>query len=140
MIQKQYETEVGIRDTISDILRSCFYWFDQNDQLIVQCSGRGVRVVYVSARASQCSDDTTRVEYRFGVDSKQFWIGSIQVAQSHRFQGIGSQLVKAAEEFARAVGSEVINVLPIPSALAFWVKMGYSKHPRIARVLHKRVL
>ncbi len=133
------ETVSEIYLTVHGILSADFCWFDQDDPLVVECGAGQVRVCYFSRRASPGSGDTTFLKCRFDFDSSQMWIGSIQVAASYRRQGLGRQLVQTAEEIARAMELGVVNVLPLASSQQFWLKMGYTRNPRTARVLWKRL-
>lgn len=111
--------------------------FDAGDTVIVEPMRRTVRVAYSSARASGGGDDITRLECRVDFQSSQMWIDDLRVARSLRCNGIGRQLVAAAEGIASALGLQTVNVFPLASAEHFWRKMGYAAHPRTARVVTK---
>ena len=133
------ETASEIYQTVHGILSSGFYWFDQGDPLIVECGAGQVRVFYLSNRTSTGCHDTTFLKCRFNLESNQMWLGSIQVAASYRRQGLGRQLVLTTEEIARAMAVGAVNVFPLASSQHFWGKMGYTPHPRTARVLWKHL-
>jgi N-acetylglutamate synthase-like GNAT family acetyltransferase len=113
-----------------------FSWFDDCDPLIAESVSSEVRVFYVSTKASN-SDHSTFVDCRFHFDSRQMWIGSLQVAACHRLRGVGRQLVRAAEATANALGMEEVRILPRPSSIDFWLKLEYASDSRSARVLWK---
>jgi len=131
------ETVSDIYQTVHGILSAGFFWFDQDDPLVVECGVPQVRVFYVSTRASPGSGDTTFLDCRLNFDSREMWVGSIQVAASYRRQGLGQQLVQTAEDIAHAMEIGVVNVFPLTCSEHFWLKMGYTPRPRTARVLWK---
>jgi hypothetical protein len=45
--------------------------------------------------------------------------------------------VEAAEATANALGMAEVRILPVPSSIDFWLKLGYALDPRSARVLWK---
>jgi GNAT superfamily N-acetyltransferase len=75
------------------------------------------------------------------VDSQRgpLWIAHVHVCWSLRGQGLGRELVLAAEATARAIGLPAVRVYPLPHAADFWRLLGYVPDPRTARVLRKRV-
>jgi GNAT superfamily N-acetyltransferase len=95
-------------------------------------------VLYVCTKTSN-SDQRTFVDCRFHFQSRQVWIGSIQVAARHRLRGVGRQLARAAEATANALGMEEVRLLPILSAVNFWLKLDYAPDPHVARVLWKNL-
>ena len=113
-----------------------FSLFDHRDPLIIEGVFPEVRVFYICAKASD-SVHRTYVDCRFHFDSREMWIGSIQVAASHRHRGFGRGLVRAVEATAVALGMKEIRILPTPSAVEFWLKLDYLSDPRAARVLWK---
>ncbi len=115
-----------------------FSGFDHREPLIVTGIFPEVRVFYVCTKTSN-SDDRTFVDCRFHFQSRQMWIRSIQVAARQRYRGVGLQLVRAAEATANAMGIEEIRLLPILSAVDFWLKVGYAPDPNVSRVLWKNL-
>jgi histone acetyltransferase (RNA polymerase elongator complex component) len=113
-----------------------FPWFDHCDPLIVEGKFSQVRVLYVSTKTSSL-EQRTLVDCRFHYDSRQMWIGSIHVVACHRHQGVGRQMVKAAEATAKALGMEKVKILPRSSSVDFWLKLGYTPDSRMTRVLCK---
>ena len=126
----------SLRDIAWRIFEREFSWFNRCDQLVVEGALPKVRLFYVCTETSS-SDRRTLVECRFHFDSRQMWIGSIQVAACHRLQGVGRQLVRVAEATANALGMEEVRILPRPSSVGFWLKLDYVSDPRSARVLRK---
>ena len=129
-----------IRETVRAILQEQFPWFNQGDPLVVENVVRQLRIFYTCVRASRGCPDAAILECRVDFDLNRMWIGSIEVAPSHRLQGIGRHLAQAAEAMARAMGVQTINVYPLPSSLDFWRKTGYRPDCRTARVLCKDVV
>jgi len=125
-----------VHDLVRKIFECEFSWFNYCDPLIVEGVFSKVRVFYVSTKTSSL-DHRTFVDCRFHFDSRQMWIGSIQVATCHRHQGVGRQLVKAAEATANVLGMEEVRILPRPSSVDFWLKLDYAPAPRMTRVLCK---
>ena len=125
-----------VRDVARKIFECEFSWFDPCDPLLVEGVFPEVRVFYVCTKTSSL-DHRTFVDCRFHFDSRQMWIGSIQVAARHRLRGVGRQLVRAAEATANALGMEAVRILPRPSSVDFWLKLDYAPDPRSARVLWK---
>lgn len=125
-----------VRDIARKMFECQFSWFDQCDPLIVEGAFPEIRVFYVCTTTSNL-DHRTFVDCRFHFDSRQMWIGSIQVAACHRGQGIGRQLVRAAEATASALGIAEVRILPMPASVDFWLKLDYAPDPRSARVFWK---
>ena len=111
--------------------------FDEGDPVVVENGFQQTRILYICVRASGGTSESTFVECRIDFDSRQMWIGALEVSTSFRLQGLGRQLAEAAEEIARQIGIGMVNVFPLPSAQAFWRKMGFRPHPRMARVLSR---
>jgi GNAT superfamily N-acetyltransferase len=124
----------NVRDIARKMFECKFPWLDHCDPLVVDGAFSEVRVFYVCTKAS-ISDQRTFVDCRFQFDSRQLWIGSMQVAACHRLKRVGRQLVKAAEATANALRMEEVRILPMPSAVDFWLKLHYTPDPRSARVL-----
>ena len=127
-----------VRDIARKMFECQFSWFDQCDPLIVEGAFPEIRVFYVCTTTSNL-DHRTFVDCRFHFDSLEMWIGSIQVVACHRGQGVGRQLVRAAEATANALGIEEMRILPTPAAVGFWSKLGFRLAPRSARVMWKSV-
>ncbi len=127
-----------VRDIAWTIFEREFSWFDYCDSLIVEGVFPEVRVFYVCTKTSRL-DHCTFIDCRFHFDSRQMWIGSIQVVACHRLQGVGGQLVRAAEATANALEMEEVRILPRPSSVGFWLKLDYAPDPRSARVLWKNL-
>jgi GNAT superfamily N-acetyltransferase len=127
-----------VRDIARTYFEREFSWFDHCAPLIVTGIFPQVRVFYVCTKTSN-SDQRTFVDCRIHFQSRQMWIGSIQVAARHRLQGVARQLVRAAEATANALGMEEVRLLPTLSAVNFWLKLDYAPDPRVARVLWKNL-
>ena len=127
-----------VRDIARKIFKDEFSWFDYDDPLFVEGVFSQVRVFYVCTKTSVC-DQRTFLDCRFHFDSRQMWIGSIEVAAHRRLHGIGRQLVRVAEATGNALGMEEVRILPLSSSVEFWLKLGYSPNPRMARVLRKNL-
>ena len=125
-------------DIARKMFESQFSWFDHCDPLVVEGAFPEVRLFYVCTKTSG-SHQLTSVDCRFHFDSRQMWIGSIQVAAGHRLQGVGRQLVTVVEATANALGMEEVRILPMPSSVDFWLKLDYAPDPRSARVLWKNL-
>lgn len=127
-----------VHDVARQMFEGRFPWFDRSDPLIVEGALPEVRVFYVCRKTSN-SEHRSFVDCRFHFDSREVWIGSIQVATSHRRQGIGRQLVRVVEATADALGIEIIRIFPTPTAVGFWSKLGFRLAPRSARVMWKSI-
>jgi len=119
------------------VLRERVCCFDKGDTVKAETGRHGVRVAYTSTRASHDARDVTRLECRVDFQSSQMWVDDLRVASSLRSNGIGRQLVAAAERIALTLGFQTVNVFPLVSAVCFWKKMGYTSHPKTARVVTK---
>jgi len=127
-----------IRDIAGNILEDGFSWFDHGGPLVVEGAFSEIRVFYICRKTSS-SDQHTFVDFRVHFDSRRMWIGFIQVAACHRLQGVGRQLVKVVETTANVLGMEEARILPLTSAIDFWLKLDYVPHPRMTRVLWKNL-
>jgi GNAT superfamily N-acetyltransferase len=131
-------TDAGtIRVLVKSVLSETVFCFDEGDTVIVEPVRPAARVAYSAARASQGADDVTCLECRVDFQSSQMWVDNLRVARSLRSSGIGRQLVSAAEGIALGLGLQRVNVLPLMSAGQFWKQMGYTAHPKTARVVTK---
>ena len=133
------DIERSIGDIARSVLRRTVSCFSDDDTLVVKEAHPNIRVVYSPARASGGPSDPTMIRLCLRRDTAEMWIGSLHVAVPFRSKGLGRQLVQAAEEFARAAGVAIVNVLPLYSSHPFWAKMGYRSHPCTSRVLSKHV-
>jgi len=111
--------------------------YDQQDELLLESRCQGAHMAYVSARASRSPSDITCMTCEISFERSEMWFSTLQVSSAFREQGLGRQLVTAAERIACAVGLQVVNGFPLHSSRPFWEKMGYRAHPRIAHVLTK---
>jgi GNAT superfamily N-acetyltransferase len=127
-----------IRGITGTMFESQLPRFDHCDTLTVDGAFPAIRICYVSPGASN-SDDRTVVDCRLHFDSRQMWIRSIQVPVCHRRQGVGRQLVAAAEATANALGMEEVRILPVTSSVEFCLKLNYAPAPRSARVFWKNL-
>lgn len=135
-IAARLDSVSNVRDVARKVFECQFSWFDRSDPLVVEVAFPQAHILYVCSAASG-NGENTFIDSRFYFDSSQMWIGSMQVASSYRLRGFGRQLVRAAEATAGALGLEEVSVLPLPSSIAFWQKIGYVPDPRSARVLRK---
>jgi len=132
--------ESEILNVVRTTLCDTFSWFDKNDPLIVEQHVRQVYLFYSCLRASRGEQATTFLECRFNLDACEVWIGRLQVSSVFRWQGLGRELVWAAERISTLMEMREINIFPLVAAVDFWRKMGYTWKPRTARVLCKRVV
>ena len=121
------------------VFRETVCCFDESDSVSVEPALPAVRVAYASAQASHGADDVARLKCQVDFQNSQMWIDDLRVASTWRFHGIGRQLAAAAERIAWALGLQTVNVFPLMSAGCFWRKMGYTSHPRTARVVTKNL-
>jgi GNAT superfamily N-acetyltransferase len=113
--------------------------YDTRDQLRVQAEARAVQLAYVSVRAGETSPGATYIQCRMDRDYSQMWITFVQVAGELRRQGLGRDMVRAAEATARAAGLHTIRVFPVMPAIRFWKSLGYTPDDHTSRVLQKRL-
>jgi GNAT superfamily N-acetyltransferase len=79
-----------------------------------------------------------------GYDGHRGWLYSIAVDSSHRRRGLGTRLVRHAEQALLATGCLKINLQLLASneaTAAFYAALGYAVEPRISmgKVLHENV-
>ncbi len=132
--------ESEILNVVRTTLCDTFSWFDKDDRLVVEQHARQVYLFYSCLRASRGDQATTILECRFNLDASEVWIGRLQVSSVFRLQGLGRELVLAAERISTLMEMREINIFPLVAAVDFWRKMGYKWKPRTARVLCKRVV
>ncbi len=125
-----------VHDISRHALTRTFPWFDETDPIIVECVLEEVRLFYI-CRGRANSEERTFIDCRFHFDSRQLWIGSIQVASCYRSNGVGAQLVRATEAAARLLEMREIRLQPRPSAIGFWERLQYVADPRAVRVMWK---
>ena len=128
-----------IEEVVHCMFRNVVSCFSSDDTLFIEKINQNIRIVYSSKRASVLPSDLTGMELHLSLDAKEIWISSLHVAVPFRSTGIGRQLVHAAEEVARVIEFETINVLPVNASQSFWLKMGYRPHRCTAKVLSKSV-
>jgi GNAT superfamily N-acetyltransferase len=128
-----------IKTAAKGSLRESVACYQERDSLEVDELLRRVRLSYVSKKTPSRCHDFTGVQLVFDPDKAVMWIRYLQVASESRSCGLGRQLVHAAEHLARKVGVHTINLMPLSPARPFWRKMGYVPHPRLTRVLTKRL-
>ena len=119
------------------VLRQTFCFYDDCDEVTVEPLPAGVRVEYVSTRASFGFRDVTRLECRVESHRSQMWVDGLRVAVPLRFNGIGRQLVTAVERIALALGLPTVSAYPIAPARGFCEEIGYDSHLTTARVMTK---
>jgi len=128
-----------IKTAAKGSLRESVACYQEADRLDVDELLRTVQLSYVSGKASNSHEDFTGVQLTFHPDKNVMWIRDLRVASMSRSRGLGRQLVHAAEHLAREVGVRRINLMPLTPARTFWEKLGYAPHPRVTRVLTKRL-
>jgi len=126
-----------IRVIATKVLRRMVGCFDDVDEIAVDVDHNGVCVVYTSTRNTLAANDLTQMKCRADIRSGQMWVADLRVASPLRSNGIGRQLVAAAETLAAHLGLRTLNAFPLVSARRFWIKMGYTSHPNMARVVKK---
>ena len=97
-------------DTNAQRVGDTFSWFDNDDLLLVEQRVRQVRVFYACCRASRGNQDTTFLDGRFELDASEAWIGRLQVSTKYRLQGLGRELVLAAERISSAIEMREIKI------------------------------
>jgi GNAT superfamily N-acetyltransferase len=128
-----------IKMAAKDSLRQSVTCYQEADRLDVDEFLRMVSLSYVSGKASNGGEDFTGVQLTFHPDKNVMWIRNLRVASMSRSNGLGRQLAHAAEHLARQIGVHTINLFPLTPARTFWQKLGYAQHPRVKRVLTKRL-
>ena len=132
-------TAQPIGETVRTAFGEAFSYYSEADPLVVEEGKFEIRISYVSLRTSPDPSNVTCVTLHFRFDANEMWIGSLSVAIPFRSNGLGRQLVEAAETIARAIEIPSVMVYPFTSARSFWEKMGYCPHCWRARVLSKIV-
>jgi GNAT superfamily N-acetyltransferase len=113
--------------------------YDARDLVVVHDEACRLRLVYRSARASPQRRPAASLQCCVDSPRGPLWIAHVHVCRRLRGQGVGRELVLAAEATARAIGLPAVRVYPLPDAADFWRSLGYVTDPRTARVLQKRV-
>lgn len=96
-----------------------------------------VRWQFVSRRGACSAEEPTRIDCRFHPPARVMWIGEVHVAPELRGRGLGKRLVAAAEAVAADLAARTVYVFPLAPARAFWQRLGYRPHRRMARVMVK---
>ena len=78
-----------IRQIARQVLCDGFPWFSAEDQLVVEQQNRQIRVLYACGQASRGCTGTTCLDCRLDFDSREMWIGNLQVAKAYRLRRIG---------------------------------------------------
>jgi len=138
-LEKQQMDTSMIPAVATSVLRETLRGFDDGDRVSIDTLRHGVRVAYISTLASRDDGDVTHLKCQLDFETGQMWVDDVRVARSLRCNGIGRQLVAAAEGIASVFGLQSVNVFPLLSAEHFWKKMGYATHPRKARVVRKEI-
>jgi GNAT superfamily N-acetyltransferase len=111
--------------------------YDEQDQIIVHAEPHELRLVYLSVRASRQASAATFIQCRVDGECEQMWITSLQVSDALQRQGLGREMVEAAEATAKAMGFSSIKIYPLMDAVGFWKSLGYTPDAHISRVLEK---
>ncbi len=119
------------------IFRHSVRCFNEADTISVYRILHQTHITYQSINASCGRSDITMVRLCVDHDSGLMWIADLRVASPFRLNGVGRQLVEAAEALGHQMGIHKINVFPLTSSEAFWEKMSYTPRPGAARVLWK---
>ncbi len=97
-----------------------------------------IRVVY-NFSVQPASSDSAHIQVTIHRQRNEAWIGDLFVNPDHRFSGMGTRLVQAAESLAQEMGVKTVNVWPLHQSGGFWHKMGYRPHRSTCRALSKTV-
>jgi len=90
--------------------------------------GDGEQTKYVLALENQEPIGTARLHI---VDAQTAKIERVCVAAEYRKQGVGRQLVKAAEEWAKEFGAKKIIITSQTHAVGFYESLNYQVNPNI---------
>ena len=126
-----------IRIIATKVLRRMVCCFDDADEISVDIDRKGVCVVYTSTPNARAANDVTQMKCRADFQSGQMWVDDLRVATHLRSNGFGRQFVAAAETLAANLGLRTLNAFPLVSARRFWTRMGYTPHPKKARIVKK---
>ncbi|MCB1203313.1 MAG: GNAT family acetyltransferase [Verrucomicrobiae bacterium] len=88
-----------------------------------------------------CSEEMTVGTIMAGYDGHRGWLYSLAVLPEYRVKGIGSELVRHAEQALEKLGCVKINLQILESnsdVVGFYESLGYSVEPRIS--MGKRVV
>jgi GNAT superfamily N-acetyltransferase len=120
-----------------EALREHFAPLLASDDLHVEWGTAAVQINYVASRVSTPPGDVTSLDLQCHLGCREMWIRRLHVANPFRRQGLGTDLVMAAESIAAALGMCAVHTLPLTPARRFWSKLGYVPQRRTARVLVK---
>jgi len=109
------------------------------DHLHLEWRTTALQINYIASLVSTPPGDVTSLDLRCHWECREMWIRELRVATPFRLQGLGSNLVTAAESIAVALGMSVVHTLPLTPARRFWSKLGYVPQRRTARVVIKRM-
>jgi len=129
-----------LRD-IAEAARHRFASLDEPQEAIEVCDHPlrdDLRVTY-RHRSSPSADEDAWLALRLLPQAGKLWIEDLWVADDQRRRGCGSRLVACVERFARDLDITTIEAMPLRRARAFWEKLGFRPHPRVARVVAKHV-
>ena len=132
-----FDTTPDIENMAIKIFRKEVSFSSNNDILIYEKVHRNVKIIYYLKLVSVPPSDLSGIELNLCLDTGEIWIGALHVSASFRSNGIGRQLVRAAEEVARSIDFKNINIFPLKPSQSFWLKMGFQPHHCTVRVLSK---
>lgn len=128
------QSTVDIQNLTRESFARAIQPFSGRDSLHTDSFGSELIVTY---RRQHQPNRQTSIHSRFHLQAKQVWIGSLFVAEHYRLRGYGRQLVSAVENTAQQLEMSVIRVLPTPTSVDFWTKLGFLPDPSAARILNK---
>ena len=127
-------SNIDLRNLTREVFERGMQPFCGHDRLHIEAFGSELILTF---RRQHQPNRQTSIHSRFHLQANQVWIGSIFVAEHYRLRGFGRQLVAAVENTARHLEMAVVRVLPTPSSVVFWTKLGFLPDPRAARILNK---
>ena len=112
-------------------LRECYSKRDpHHDSFTLDRSAVGIDLTYISRQKSW-------IRCRMDPRLRHLWICNLEVTESFRRRGIGSELVRTVELFGQSCHTEAFWVFPLLRATRFWRQRGYQPAPGKYRLLTK---
>ncbi|REK17583.1 MAG: GNAT family N-acetyltransferase [Planctomycetota bacterium] len=108
------------------------------DSALVESQAGHTRVAYEAALVGE-GIERARIHLAVPENEDTAWIEDLFVSPEFRQQGIGRQLVRAAEALVFRWNALAVNVWPLQGSHGFWEKLGYQPHECICRVMTKSV-
>lgn len=127
-------SEVSDGATLQRLIVQYLEWLSP-DHWTISESSLGYRIRHIKNQINH--PDSTVVKLHWRVPQQEMWIDHLQLPARDRGQGIGTSIVQAIFLFASVVGATSVVVMPLQSAMGFWLKNGFQVHLRKSKILQR---